>query len=118
MHPSVVRDHPGQCPICCMTLVPLAAGRPSPGMAAPPPSGAAPPGMVPVELTPERIQLIGMKTAVVERAALGGELRTVGVVEANERGLAQENVRFSGWIQKLLVSAPAARVRRGQVLAT
>ncbi len=40
------------------------------------------------------------------------------MVEANERGLAQVNVRFSGWIQKLFVSATGERVRRGQVLAT
>jgi len=69
-------------------------------------------------LTPDRIQLIGMKTATVKREALGGELRTVGVVAANERGLAQITTRFAGWIQKLLVSETGERVRRGQVLAT
>lgn len=114
MHPSVVQDHPGQCPICSMTLVPM----PQATVPATPAPSAAPAGMAPVELTPERIQLIGMKTAVVKREALGGELRTVGVVEANERGLAQVNARFSGWIQKLPVSATGERVRRGQVLAT
>ncbi|HSY38241.1 MAG TPA: efflux RND transporter periplasmic adaptor subunit, partial [Polyangia bacterium] len=75
-------------------------------------------GLADVELTPERIQLIGMRTATVRREALGGELRTVGVVAASERGLAQINTRFSGWIQKLLVSETGERVRRGQVLAT
>jgi len=117
MHPSVVQDHPGQCPICGMTMVPLErapAGPPSATGAA----AAAPPGLTAIDLTPQRVQLIGMKTAVVKRQALGGELRTVGLVEANERALAQVNVRFSGWIQKLLVSATGERVRRGQVLAT
>ena len=115
MHPAVVQDHPGQCPICGMTLVLAAAS----GPAAPPAgSSAAPPGLVPVELTPERIQLVGMKTAPVQRRALKGELRTVGVVEASERGLAQVSLRFSGWVQKLLVSTTGERVRRGQVLAT
>jgi Cu(I)/Ag(I) efflux system membrane fusion protein len=175
MHPSVVQDHPGECPICSMTLVPKPEGpaKPSssmkPAPAAGTASGQAQPGgkyycpmhpnrtsddpnakcpdcgmkMVPrpaagepaaaaqaaapaaavrglagVDLTPERIQLIGMKTSVVKREALGGELRTVGAVEASERGLAQVTTRFSGWIQALKVSATGERVRRGQVLAT
>jgi len=119
MHPSVVQDHPGECPICSMTLVPKPEGNtkaPSPAPAAP---GAAPvPGLAPVDLTPERIQLIGMKTATVKREALGGELRTAGVVAPNERGLAQITTRFAGWIQTLLVSETGERVRRGQALAT
>ncbi|HET6146535.1 MAG TPA: efflux RND transporter periplasmic adaptor subunit [Polyangia bacterium] len=124
MHPSVVQDHPGECPICGMTLVlgpaatvktPEATKSGAPA-AEPPRSGV--PGLAPVEFTPERIQLIGMRTATVKRDVVGGELRAVGVVGANERGLAQINTRFAGWIQKLLVSETGVRVRRGQVLAT
>ena len=119
MHPSVVQDHPGECPICSMTLVPKlrrANGGPVDGgdrRSAKP----AVPGLAAVDLSPERIQLIGMRTATVKREDLGGELRTVGVIGANERGLAQINTRFAGWIQKLLVSATGERVRRGQALA-
>jgi len=125
MHPSVVQDHPGECPICSMTLVLKPEGKTVPRLAAGgagKPAMAAPtvglPGLAEVDLTPERIQLIGMRTAIVKREAIGGDLRTVGVVAANERGLAQINTRFAGWIQKLLVSETGERVRRGQVLAT
>ena len=58
-----------------------------------------------------------MRTAKVERAALGDALRTVGVIAANERGLAEISVRFSGWVQQLMVSETGQRVRRGEVLA-
>lgn len=118
MHPAIVRDHPGDCPICGMTLVPMLERKPGPP--ATDARGAHPgvPGLAAVDLTPERIQLIGMRTATVKREALGGELRAVGVVVADERGLAQVNTRFAGWIQKLAVSAAGERVRRGQVLAT
>jgi membrane fusion protein, copper/silver efflux system len=115
MHPAIVQDHPGECPICGMTLVPKAQGT------APRPAADAKPavaGLAAVDLTPERIQLIGMRTATVKREEIGGELRTVGVIGANERGLAQINTRFAGWIQKLLVSETGERVRRGQALAT
>jgi Cu(I)/Ag(I) efflux system membrane fusion protein len=33
MHPQIVEDHPGQCPICGMDLVPLRTGASSPGAA-------------------------------------------------------------------------------------
>jgi membrane fusion protein, copper/silver efflux system len=119
MHPSVVQDHPGECPICSMTLVLKPEGKPRPsGKAAMAAPTVGVPGLADVDLTPERIQLIGMRTATVKREAIGGDLRTVGVVAANERGLAQINTRFGGWIQKLLVSETGERVRRGQVLAT
>jgi Cu(I)/Ag(I) efflux system membrane fusion protein len=168
MHPSVVQDHPGECPICSMTLVPKPTGpmKPSatmkPAVAATPApdqggkyycpmhpnrtsddpkarcpdcgmklepkpapeAAAAPahptagvPGLSPVDLTPERVQLIGMRTATVKRETLGGELRTVGVVGSSERGFAQITTRFGGWVEKLVVSATGQRVRRGEVLA-
>jgi Cu(I)/Ag(I) efflux system membrane fusion protein len=115
MHPSIVQDHPGQCPICSMTLVPKLTG---PTPAEKPASASPVPGLSAVDLTPERVQLIGMRTAPVTREALGGELRTVGVVAASERGFAQITTRFAGWIQTLLVSETGERVRRGQALAT
>ncbi len=127
MHPSIVQDHPGDCPICNMTLVPMRENNPkasstmapagaSPGAGGPPGSGVS--GLTEIDLSPERIQLIGMRTAVVKRSEVGGELRTVGIVAANERGLAQITMRFAGWIEKLLVSETGGRVKRGQVLAT
>ena len=145
MHPSVVQDHPGECPICSMTLVPKPGGKAKPAATTKPARAAGAmepgpatragstavtphvataaavasvPGLSPVDLTPERIQLIGMKTSTVKREALGGELRTVGAVAPNERGLAQINTRFAGWIQKLLVAETGEHVRRGQALAT
>jgi Cu(I)/Ag(I) efflux system membrane fusion protein len=104
-----------------MTLVP----KPQAGVASAQPtaSSAAPragslPGLSEIELTPERIQLIGMRTAKVERAGLEDALRTTGVIAAEESGLAVVSVRFSGWIQQLHVSETGSHVKRGEVLAT
>jgi Cu(I)/Ag(I) efflux system membrane fusion protein len=116
MHPAVVQDHPGECPICSMTLVPKPQSQQAPAPAEAPAHPV--PGLTGVDLTPERIQLIGMRTAVVKRESVGGDLRTVGVVGPSERGLAQITTRFSGWVEKLMVTSTGERVRRGQVLAT
>jgi Cu(I)/Ag(I) efflux system membrane fusion protein len=117
MHPAIVQDHPGECPICGMTLVLDEPARASTS-AAPPVTTSPVPGLVPLELPTDRVQLIGMRTAQVERAPLSSTLRAVGVIAPSERGLAQISARFSGWIQTLAVPETGRRVARGEVLAT
>jgi Cu(I)/Ag(I) efflux system membrane fusion protein len=112
MHPQIVQDHPGECPICSMTLV----IRPASAAAKPAPSAV--PGLAPIELPADRVQLIGVRTEKVQRQALAGEVRTVGVVAANERGLATLSPRFAGWIEELFVAETGQHVEKGQVLAT
>lgn len=171
MHPSVVQDHPGECPICSMTLVEKTGGTSKPPATSTPMKGTANPAdpyycpmhpnetsqdpnakcpecgmkmvprpanekpmsmgaamaampmsaemnkLAPIDLTPERIQLLGMRTARVRRETLSPELRTVGFVTANEEGLARVNTRFSGWIERLFVNKTGERVAHGQPLA-
>jgi Cu(I)/Ag(I) efflux system membrane fusion protein len=111
MHPQIVQDHPGECPICGMTLVPKRQETRAS-------SDAGVAGLVPIQLTAERIQLGGIRTAPVRRAPLAGGLRANAVVAASERGLAQITLRFAGYIETLLVAETGQRVRRGEVLAT
>jgi membrane fusion protein, copper/silver efflux system len=171
MHPSVVMERKGECPICGMDLVPVGEAGGAKAAAA---SGARPaapgggdasaahapqytcpmhlafvtadskarcpdcgmklvprepvatadaaaegvPGLVEVELTVDRIQLIGMKTATATRAALPAELRTVGFVTAAEGNVVSVNTRFSGWVETLAVNETGQLVEKGQVLAT
>jgi membrane fusion protein, copper/silver efflux system len=118
MHPGVQQDHPGECPICNMTLVPRAAGEPVKAAAAPADGGASVPGLVPIDITVERQQLMGMRSARVTRERLAPELRTIGTVAASEKGLAVIQTRFSGWIEQLMVTQTGQKVARNQVLAT
>jgi Cu(I)/Ag(I) efflux system membrane fusion protein len=117
MHPSIVQDHAGDCPICNMRLVPLPA-RGSAEDASTRGGGAGVPGAVPVVLEPERLQLIGVKTAQAARRRLAPELRTVGFVTADENRLASVTVRFSGYVKDVRVRGAVARVRKGEVLAS
>jgi Cu(I)/Ag(I) efflux system membrane fusion protein len=120
MHPEVTSDDPNaRCPKCGMKLEPRptsAAAAPTKVVAAA--SDAGVPGLVPINIPSDRVQLIGVRTQKVARGQLGDRLQTVGVVEPDERGLAQISTRFPGWIETLAIAETGAQVRRGQVLAT
>lgn len=74
--------------------------------------------LVPVRLTPQRLQSIGVRTGVVEVKSVADEIRTVGDVELDETRLAYVQVRFPGWIQKVFADATYQYVRKGQPLFT
>lgn len=76
------------------------------------------PNLIPVTLTPERMQSIGVKTGAVEYKDVHDEIRTTGNVESDETRLAEVQVRFSGWIQQVYADATFKQVRKGQPLLT
>ncbi len=114
MHPQIVSDTPGECPICHMTLEPMPEHMGAEN--SPRPSDV--PGMATITLTPERVQLTGMRTAEVQRKPLGGDLHALGTVAANEKALAVVSPRFEGWVETLAVSETGKQVSKGQLLAT
>ncbi|MBZ0159499.1 MAG: efflux RND transporter periplasmic adaptor subunit [bacterium] len=71
-----------------------------------------------VMVSPERQQLIGLKTGVVEYRSIERTIRTVGVVEIDERRLADVNIKIEGWIESLFVNFTGERVKKGQPLLT
>jgi RND family efflux transporter MFP subunit len=85
-------------------------------MATPPASTEAP--LVPVQISPQRLQGIGVKTGKVERESVADEIRTTGTVAVDERRLAYVQVRVSGYIQKVFADATYQYVRKGQPLFT
>lgn len=87
------------------------------GMATAAPSPAETP-LVPVQLTAQRMQSIGVRTGVVEAKPVEDEIRTVGDVEVDETRLAYIQVRFLGWIQKVFADSTYQYVRKGQPLFT
>ena len=75
---------------------------------------AGPPGSV--TISPERVQLLGVRTEVAAMRAMTRAIRAVGTVAVDERRTAVVSPRFEGWIEKLLVSASGDPVRAGQPL--
>ncbi len=74
--------------------------------------------LAPVQLTPQRLQSIGVKTGTVESRAVQDEIRTVGTVEVDETRLAYVQVRFPGWIRQVFANATYQYIRKGQPLFT
>ncbi|MGA8011294.1 MAG: efflux RND transporter periplasmic adaptor subunit [Candidatus Acidiferrales bacterium] len=74
--------------------------------------------LVPVQISPQRLQSIGVKTGVVERKPVEDEIRATGNVAVDETRLAYVQVRYSGYIQKVFADATYQYVRKGQPLLT
>jgi len=69
MHPTYTSDRKGECPICGMDLVPIEEAEELESSVS---------GQATVRINPVRQQLIGMKTAAVEKKSLTKVVRTVG----------------------------------------
>ncbi|MGH9406121.1 MAG: FixH family protein [Terriglobia bacterium] len=81
-------------------------------------ANGAQPSLAPIQLSPQRLQSIGVKTGVVERKEVRNEIRTAGDVEADEQLESYVQLRFAGWIQKVFVNTTYQHVRQGQALFT
>jgi Cu(I)/Ag(I) efflux system membrane fusion protein/cobalt-zinc-cadmium efflux system membrane fusion protein len=82
------------------------------------PADSAEPALAPLQLSPERMQSIGIRTGEAQMKSLRKEIRTVGDVEIDEQLLATVQLRFPGWIQKVYVNSTYQYVEKGQPLFT
>ncbi len=144
MHPQVISREPGNCPICGMTLVPVRAnGAPTgrhahevkyykssmnPGEVSPKPGkDSMGMDMIPVygeeeeqteaiSIDSATVQRMNLKTERVTRGPVLRELRAVGSVAFDERGLRDVTTKYDGWVEHLEVDATWTTVRRGDPL--
>ncbi len=105
MHPNIVSDKPGNCPICGMTLQPVRKV-----------NAVGIPGRGAVNLTDQQRQLINIRTVAVKETDVDRSVRAVGVVTYDQSKVADLNSRVMGWVEKLYVDTPGAHVEAGQPL--
>jgi Cu(I)/Ag(I) efflux system membrane fusion protein/cobalt-zinc-cadmium efflux system membrane fusion protein len=74
--------------------------------------------LVPLQISPQRLQSIGVKTSEVGHKIVADEIRATGNVAVDETRLAYVQTRFSGYIQKVFADATYQYVRKGQTLFT
>lgn len=69
------------------------------------------------QISPEKQQLIGVKTVEVSLKPMAKVIRTVGRIEYDERKLATVNTKVEGWIERLYVDYTGKYVKKGEPLA-
>ena len=84
----------------------------------PPTSASSETPLVPVQLSPQKLQSIGVKTSEVGHKIIADEIRATGNVAVDETRLAYVQTRFSGYIQKVFADATYQYVRKGEPLFT
>jgi len=77
------------------------------------PAGSAlEPKLEPIQLTPQRLQMIGVTMGAVEMKSMADEVRATGTVEVDERRVAYVQTRFpGGFARSLLMPAISMFVR-------
>jgi RND family efflux transporter MFP subunit len=111
MHPTYIVEQPGDCPICGMSLVPIEEEEVVE-------ETSSIEGYAAIKVSPERQQLIGVKTGVVERRPMNKVVRTVGLVDYDEKRIAHIHTKISGWIEDLYVDYTGKLVEKGEQLLT
>jgi len=70
-----------------------------------------------LEISPEKQQLIGVKTVTAQVLPLTKTVRTVGLVEYDQRKLNTINTKVEGWVEKLYVNFTGIYVKKGDPVA-
>jgi RND family efflux transporter MFP subunit len=74
--------------------------------------------LAPIQLTPQRMQNIGVVLGKVESKPVNTELRFYGNVQVDERRQAYVQTRFAGWIRRVYADATGNFIGKGQPLFT
>ncbi len=109
MHPGYKADKPGTAPDCGMRLVAKYADEEQAMKDMPP--GA-------VMISPEKQQLIGVRTATVEREQVRRTIRTVGRVTFDETKVSHIHTKVTGYIEEVFVNFVGKVVAKGDPLFT
>lgn len=103
MHPEIMQNHPGTCPICGMDLVQSkdsAAHNHDHG----------------IHIDTASIQKLGVRLASIKKTSLSQEIRTYGNVIVDGDTLYNVHTKVDGWIKKLNINSVGQQIRKGQII--
>ena len=83
-----------------------------------PAPASADPQLGPIQISPQRLQQIGVTTAVAQMKTVNDKLSIPGNVDIDEQSLSYVQARFAGWIQDVYANATYQYVKKGQRLFT
>lgn len=146
MHPWILSEEPGLCPICNMELTPkekegeaaagedeertilywrapmdpteiyTEPGKSKMGMDLVPVYEDEVVGGVDIKIDPVTRQNMGLRTAPVERGELVNTIRTYGHITYDETSTTVISPKFSGWIDRVYVDFTGQQVEKGEKL--
>jgi Cu(I)/Ag(I) efflux system membrane fusion protein len=102
MHPQIVTDKPGECPICHMTLVPVTETKTDSR----------------VNISPAARQAVGLRLTAVETRDLQRTIRAAARIVADETKLSHVTVKVDGWVEHLFAATTGQYVKQGEPLLT
>jgi RND family efflux transporter MFP subunit len=102
MHPFIIRDAPGSCPICGMALTPVKAG-----------GGSSEEG---IRIDPVTLQNMGVRTEKVTKRQLQRTIRTIGLVAVADDRQYAVTTKIEGWVDRLHINQLGQPVKKGQPL--
>ena len=100
MHPQVVQDKPGSCPICGMELVPVSAGG----------------DKSEVTLSESQIELANVTVKRVVVQDIGNSLLLNGKLKADETQTEIVSTRVPGRLDKLYIKETGVTITKGQII--
>lgn len=106
MHPQIIRDRPGLCPICEMELIPM------------PERTVAETSPREMTVSEEAARLMDVQTSPVERKLVASETRMVGKVQYDETRVKYITAWAPGRLDRLFVDFTGTTVRQGDHLVS
>jgi RND family efflux transporter MFP subunit len=101
MHPQIISNEPGYCPICGMKLTLKKSGTSSIGK---------------ISVDPTTTQNMGIVTSTAAMQRMVKKVRAFGNVAYSEPNIFEINLKIDGWVEKLFVDKTGEQVRKGQPL--
>ena len=111
MHPFIIREKPGLCPICGMELIKKIDN--SASSEAPPPADMA----AHVSLSPAQRVMANVATVEAKNEILNKEINAVGIVQYDQSRQAKVTAWATGRIDKLYVNSVGAMVSKERPVA-
>ena len=111
MHPFIIKDKPGACPICGMSLVPIKKAETGQ------PQEKEMEMLEHVSLSPTQMVMANVATVKVDRIPLAKEINAVGIVQYDQSRQAKVTAWVAGRIDRLYVNTVGAYVSKGRPVA-
>jgi RND family efflux transporter MFP subunit len=117
MHKDYVSDKPGNCPICEMKLVKKGSEEQTIQQVTQD-TNQTTSAEGNVFISPERQQMLGVRSTPAEFKILNRQIRTVGKIAYDETRITHLHTKFNGWIEHVYADFVGKPVKKGEPLFT